>query len=368
VGPPHRQLGATDGSFGNGGDALVDQDHGSSAATALAIASNGATVVVGTDENDTSPQPMAFRLQPNGRLDAGFGSAGVRSPLDAQCGTPSGVAVRSDGEAVVACPSELLLLDTSGALDTTFGSAGALATAAPSAAALQLDGGAYHARKVRVAAGDAIVVAGDATAGSSFMFVVARYSSSGAFDSSFGSGGLAISPVLASGRAKYESAHDVAIGPDGSIVIAGQVDTDLGVQMTLARFTANGSFDTTFGSSGSVQITPPLASDFVSSTAVGVGLQSDGQIVAGGVYGPGVWAARFSSAGQLDSSYGGPFRGWSSITKVGFDSVCGQTCAIEDTVAGLVMDGQDRAIIAGTTDYYQNLYSNHDGFLIRLLP
>lgn len=102
--------------------------------------------------------------------------------------------------------------------------------------------------------------------------------------------------------------HSVAIQPDGKIIIAGNVGpnssftTDFGV----ARFNADGSIDTTFGTGGKVVI------DFSNQDNVkGVGVQSDGKIVVAGQanWASGSWngwfvTARFNSNGTLDTTYG----------------------------------------------------------------
>src|SRR5262249_50379368 len=71
----------------------------------------------------------------------------------------------------------------------------------------------------------------------------------------------------------------VAIAPDGKMVVAGTVGTvgsnaDFGIR----RYNANGTADTTFGSSGYVQLNPVGPSDHVEAVLV----QPDGKVVVAG--------------------------------------------------------------------------------------
>jgi hypothetical protein len=74
--------------------------------------------------------------------------------------------------------------------------------------------------------------------------VILRYTASGTFDSSFGTNGRS-DPVTTN------SVHSVALQPDGGIVVLGNTST------TFTRIDARGRFDTTFGTGGSMLIVDP---------------------------------------------------------------------------------------------------------------
>ena len=74
--------------------------------------------------------------------------------------------------------------------------------------------------------------------------------------------------------AAQEYANDVAIQPDGKIVVAGSTDAGF----ALARYNTNGTLDTSF--SGDGKLTTAFAGQ--SDVATGVAIQPDGRIVAGG--------------------------------------------------------------------------------------
>lgn len=103
----------------------------------------------------------------------------------------------------------------------------------------------------------------------------------------------------------WDIAHALAIQPDGKIVVAGEMGTGA---CALARFNANGSLDTSFGSGGKVVI--DLNPNYTREGFYDVKLQSDGKIVvSGGGFAPSSGfrfvAARFNTSGSLDASFGG---------------------------------------------------------------
>ena len=163
-------------------------------------------------------------------------------------------------------------------------------------------GGADEARGVAVQADGKIVAAGVTTlVGGGF--AVARYNTNGSMDSGFGSGGK-----VQTSFGGLDVASAVAIQRDARIVVAGEVFIPGGghTRVALARYSANGSLDPTFGVGGKV-VTDLLAS----SRAQSVAIEPDGKIVAVGskLVGPGndrdFAAVRYNPGGSLDTSFGG---------------------------------------------------------------
>ena len=177
-----------------------------------------------------------------------------------------------------------------------------------------------------------IVVAGPTA---SHDFGVARITAAGVYDDSFGSGGQA-SVHFALGAA---DARALALQPDGKIVVAGEyVDNETHERhLAVARVNPDGSLDTTFGSGG--KALPPLRG-WTASGAYAVAVEADGKIVAGGyVFDPDTGTtqfvvARLTSSGQLDTSFGG--LGWSSA---GFPA----------EVLSLAIQPDGKIVIAGNT-------------------
>jgi uncharacterized delta-60 repeat protein len=143
-----------------------------------------------------------------------------------------------------------------------------------------------------------IVVAGAVEDSQSrWYFGVARYTSDGTLDTGFAGGGLAAIDL-----GSFAEAHAVAVQRDGGIVAAGQAPCTRAICFAVARFRADGSVDwavrTEFGL-------------FASSRAYDVAVQPDGRIVVAGVRFRGgsaeddqVFAvARYLPDGRLDKSF-----------------------------------------------------------------
>lgn len=267
-----------------------------SEARAVAIGPEGTVLVGGSALISGHWQPVVVRLSPDGRVDPSFGEAGtVVLPLSgaaepsrsdnndrAQTGV-FGLAVQTDGK-VVAVGSALvggravavvarLLPDgrpdagLAGSGVTTFSF---LPTGPSGARAVSLDR--------RSAAPDAgIVVAGKVgRAGAA----LARLAADGRLDSSFGGTGRVALPVGAT-----NGASSVRVLADGRVVVAAGTP-DRQRRFMLARLTATGRLDRTFGGTGLV--CTALSRRFDAPTAAGtfdtVGLvvRSDGRALIGG--------------------------------------------------------------------------------------
>lgn len=151
-----------------------------------------------------------------------------------------------------------------------------------------------------------ILAAGVTNARGTHDFAVARYLASGALDPTFGENGVAITDFGHS----WDWAYALALQPDGQIVVAGVSDRTGSKDFALARYTADGHLDQTFGNGGLV-LTPfrPLTTDIVHALAI----QPDGQIVAAGVTFDDTFSmrphgdfmvARYTPRGELDPSFG----------------------------------------------------------------
>lgn len=99
---------------------------------------------------------------------------------------------------------------------------------------------------------------------------------------------------------------DVAVQPDGKVVVVGEKWTSAGRDLAIARYNTNGSLDTTFSGDGK-QVVNVRALD----QAVAVAIQTDGKIVVGGQTcnadgtSCDVAVVRLNANGNLDTSFSG---------------------------------------------------------------
>jgi uncharacterized delta-60 repeat protein len=199
--------GLLDKTFGTGGIAAVDFG-GTEFGEAMARQADGRILVAGRADAGGA---IVARLRATGALDPDFG-AGGRVTLPGG-GSANAVLVQPDRRIVVAGNASgsgamtVTRLMPSGSLDTGFGTNGT--TAIDFGALADLAGGAVLQPDGR------IVVAGYTQATEDV--AVARLTSGGALDPSFGAGGKA---TVDFGVATFGNA--VALAPNGRIVVAGQ--------------------------------------------------------------------------------------------------------------------------------------------------
>jgi uncharacterized delta-60 repeat protein len=119
-----------------------------------------------------------------------------------------------------------------------------------------------------------------------------RLLSAGSLDSTFGNGGIVTTPL----NGPTQDTAQAAIHLDsGKSLVAGDSDG----QGILARYDADGSRDTSFGNGGYV-----LVDDSMLNQINSIKEQNDGKIVAAGEVNGVAAIARFNADGSVDSSFG----------------------------------------------------------------
>jgi uncharacterized delta-60 repeat protein len=261
--------GTVDGTFA-GGTGTSDIDFGGAdVMTAMVAQSDGKLVLVGSTPGAGGAHNFAIaRLNADGTVDGTFGVGGKLTVSFGGDDAANAVAIQPDGRIVVAGqggPGQdmaVVRLTSTGALDSSFGSGGRAfvdfgGTEAANGVALQPDG--------------RVVLAGTTSAQGAGDFAVARLTTAGAIDTTFhGSGKYAFGFGAAS-----EQGLALALQQNGRIVVMGTADVNN--DFVVARLDANGNPDTSFGTGGSVGV------DFGGFEFDGdVAIQPDGQIVIAG--------------------------------------------------------------------------------------
>jgi uncharacterized delta-60 repeat protein len=197
---------------------------------------------MGTTNTFTTPGLVLARYDTNGSLDGTFGTAGqVSVPLPVPF-RGTALALQPDGRILIAGftaggPSDIgvVRLLPGGAPDPTFDGDGFVSS----------DFGASEAAASVAVLGDGrILVAGRRSVPPADLALV-RYLSSGALDATFGLGGLATADAGAD-----ESSVDLLVQPDGKLLVLGTVLGSPSDDFLLARVSADGVLDTTFGTAG----------------------------------------------------------------------------------------------------------------------
>jgi uncharacterized delta-60 repeat protein len=284
--PASAASGDLDPSFGVGGR-VTTVFPGGAAANAVAIQPDGLIVVVGWAARPGGVGAFAVaRYEPNGSLDPTFGDGGtVLTPIRGGGDEARSVGLQRNGKIVVAGSDDrarfaVVRYLTDGSLDPSFGGNGIVRT--------DLTRGDDVAYDLAIQPDGRIVVVGSAGTWPP-SFAVVRYRVDGRRDRAFGDRGVVITSL------RWAVARAVTLQPDGRIVVAGYHSRGLALMRHLPR----GRLDPTFGGDGRVGNVVPLISGHA------VAIQADGRILAAGDWGIfAVGVARFTAAGRLDPTFG----------------------------------------------------------------
>ncbi len=234
---------ALDSTFGENGRVAVDLGIRGSRANAVVVQPDGKIVAAGSSTSTADRDFMLFRLLPDGSLDPDFNHDG----------TVTTAVGSSDDEAL--------------------------------SIALQPDG--------------KVIAAGYSTSEKDRDFAIVRYSSDGSLDRSFGNEGMVVTPVGSS----HDEITDVAVQPDGGIVVTGAAQGANGRVVVLGRYLADGTPDPHFAEKGFA-----LSVVGVDAQAESVALSKDGHILVSGTYSDGqrrgLMVLNFDSSGHLNQQFG----------------------------------------------------------------
>lgn len=283
--------GSLDSTFGTGGVVTTNHNGGILGVTVL---SDGKILAGGSGFLAVE----AFRYNSNGSLDTTFGTNGIASvrpfsptAFDASTG---GLAVQTDGKILVAAGNALVRFLSNGQVDSSFGVGGVVPLLSSATAITLLSTG-----KILIASSfNTLTPAASGT--------IARYNSNGTLDTGFARNGQTATAGPASAIALLSTGQFIVAGSFPTSVGTPPSPNSYGVALT--RYNGNGSVDATFGSHGGV-VTP--FSGNTDAVAFALAVQSNGDIVAAGQTGsqapdgPSSFAlARFTANGQLDTSFG----------------------------------------------------------------
>ncbi|HTP45431.1 MAG TPA: choice-of-anchor Q domain-containing protein [Casimicrobiaceae bacterium] len=301
-------------SFGSGGYALFGDVPIAAALGLTAVLPDGRILVasaIGCDPQTSLCTLQLGRYLATGALDASFGTNGrVVTSVNNVYPELSGISVNADGTFLVGGIRNNGTSDVPFVAKVTSTGAADVSFGTGGVAVLDslplfvaISGFAVDASGRGVIAGSTVPIPNQVHT------FVARLTNAGALDASFGSGGVAtfsISPVNDQGRS-------VAIQPDGKIVVGGRTRPTPGVFSSdlflVLRIDASGALDPTFGTNGVA--TTRIAGTPGANIGRRLVLQPDGKIVLvgnllnlDGTAFAGCGIARFNGDGTLDAGFG----------------------------------------------------------------
>ncbi|BEV69598.1 hypothetical protein Bb109J_c3018 [Bdellovibrio bacteriovorus] len=239
------------------------------------------------------------RLDADGNLDTTFGGTGIVITNRSSSANDSIYSVHplSDGSILVA--GALTTAGNSNCYLSKYTDAGAVDATFNGTGISVVDfGGSDVCRGMNVMSDGSIMMSGN----SANNFIVAKLTSAGALDTSYGASGIV--SVDVTGSTKYDYMADSHLLGDDKLLIVGYtyIDDD---EYSVARLNTDGSLDTTLNGTGTGYY--DIDGDPYDAIA-SISVQSDGKVVLGGSSQSNDWGktavARLNLDGTLDSSFG----------------------------------------------------------------
>ena len=281
-----------------------------------------------------------------GALDTSFGGTGKVATALSSSGHSYGTAtaIQSDGKILAAgyayfgndVDFAVSRYNADGSLDLTFDQDGMVTT--------DIGDVSDFCYSIAIQNDGKIVVTGS-TANFTQIAVV-RYNSDGSLDNTYDFDGIKILSLAAN----FAQGYAIATQPDGKVLIAAQSFVNANVDFLIIRLNDNGSLDQTFDSDGLALV--DLAGD---DLAYAMSLQADGKIVVAGSSSTDFSAIRLNTDGSLDTTF-------DTDGKVQTNVSIG-----EDIATSLTIQSDGKIILAGFTNIAGNVHVmvryNTDGSL-----
>ena len=253
--------------------------------------SNGRILVLAQQPISTG-SPVVLGFTNAGILDPAFGVSGTAA-FTVDNMYPTKMVVLPDNKILVTAfttttgVSSIYRLNANGTIDTSFGTGGSTLIASPDTSPAQVYG-------MNVSTDGKIIVVGAFGAIANPRTLISRYLANGTLDTTFGTNGFAFAGTGTSGN----SAVTVNVLPDSRLLISGTSDFGTSHEIFLTRLSSSGATDTAFGTNGYIR----YAGVSVTAYAV-VAVQPDQRILIGYATDR-VIINRLNENGSFDSTFG----------------------------------------------------------------
>ncbi|HET6246253.1 MAG TPA: hypothetical protein VFE47_01015 [Tepidisphaeraceae bacterium] len=292
-------------------------------------------VMVGSSNIGTTSDFALARYTLAGTLDTSFGYHGAVQQSNGITGLVNGIATQSDGKILIVgseltpdaatqpTDAAIARYNANGTLDTTFGTDGRVY--------LRL-GNSAHWNAIKVLSNGDILVAGSGQVGTSTEFAMVRYLPSGAYDQSFGSGGLVTTVV--DSKSVYQVCNALTIQSNGDIVAAGYATQNGNNLFAVARYLSNGKLDSTFGAGGKQTLTFSKGS----AIATGVAILKNNDVLLAGTVGGSFQLEALLPNGSVDTTFLNSASG-NGVTSFAAGPATLNALAIDPTTGDIVAGG-----------------------------
>jgi uncharacterized delta-60 repeat protein len=297
----HNANGNLDVNFANNGFALTSIGYYQDIAENIAIQADGKILAVGSYQDyQLGPYHTAIcRYKINGQLDSTFGSNGIIRLTYGQQDALTSINIQSDHKILLggsvafnSAPSfSILRLNQDGTVDATFGNNGLTITNFNDPSVIY---------DMQLLSDGSILACGyegiwSFGIGSNTRFAIAKYSSLGILQNSFGTNGFVLLNV---NPASLDRATEIDIFNNGKILLSGFSQNGA----AFVRMLANGMLDNTFGQNG-------IVSDNMNAIPTSTSILADGKILTLGSkplqpFDYGFQINKMKTDGSMDSTFG----------------------------------------------------------------
>jgi uncharacterized delta-60 repeat protein len=253
--------GAPDPTFGNGGS-IAHTHQQRTTLHNIAVQPDGRIVgcgMIAPDNAGSQQKAGIYRFMPDGAVDSSFNGLGYNRPFwdPVSSGTLWRPFINGDG--TITCVGE-----SHGNINGGVAAIGAMRFTSDGVLDPSFDGDGIATLPVGASAGSGVMrpdgrvlAVGRAFVNPNSYLVLAQWNSDGSPDTTFGTGGWTISPVMVSGSSD-EATMGATLLSDGRLVVSA-VSASSPEGFLMARFLEDGTVDSTYATDGVSTVLPPLS-------------------------------------------------------------------------------------------------------------
>jgi uncharacterized delta-60 repeat protein len=322
----------------------------------LIVRPDGTVLLGGTTYAlDGTPSLLVARLTADGHLDPSFATGGKLITTSGPETRMGNLAVTADGHILVAATASgsgtdrglLVQLTAAGVRDAAFGTAGEIA--------FRLGGAATTIADLGIDGAGRVYVTGSRATTPRTQMTVARLTTAGALDATYGTGGYAVADLNGASPAVYEVAgRRLRVDSNGTALVVSTVKSATGPAshlIGLARLAPGGTLDTTFGTAGTrtQDVSPSHVTEATSLVTTPSGFVVGGLMAVGST-------TQFALAGYKEDGSPDTTLNPANTTAANAANLQVGTGG-PDRIDALALTPQDRLLAAGTaqTPSEQNL-------------
>ena len=268
--------GLIDETFGSRGKQTIQAGQTRSTAWSIAVTEDDKILLAGWADEGGRDVFVTIRLNENGGLDTTFASDGKSiTAVGSVSSSGRGLAIQSDGKIIVggfatiegSVDFVVVRYDSNGLIDTTFADSGV--SVIPFGVA-----STDYAYTILIQAGSKIVVAGSSLTDGKNDFAMARLDENGQLDLEFGVEGKTLLDFSGDNDFALKAAAQV----DEKLILVGSARVQGASNIAVARFNSDGTPDLTFGNEG--KVTTPVSP--TSNASWDVAVTPNGRILVAG--------------------------------------------------------------------------------------